>query len=78
MPGDPEECRRQGRECVRLAQRATTRQIRKDYLALAHTWLQLAAMFESDDARMKNWGETPSKVVPLASRRRRPIKLRAV
>ena len=50
----------------------------KIYLALAHTWLQLAAMFESDDARMKNWGETPSKVVPLASRRRRPIKLRAV
>jgi hypothetical protein len=29
MPGDPEECRRQGRECVRLAQRAITYRRRK-------------------------------------------------
>lgn len=77
MPGDPEECRQQGRECVRLAQQAATPQARKDYLTLAHTWLQLAAMFESDDVLMKSWGVTPSKVISLASRRRRPIKLRA-
>jgi hypothetical protein len=77
MPGDPEECRRQGRECVRLAQQATTARARRDYLSLAQTWLQLADIFDSDDARLKRCGKPGSNVVPFAKRTRRPIKLRA-
>jgi hypothetical protein len=78
MPGDPEECRRQGRECVRLAQRATTPRAQQDYLSLAQTWLQLADIFEHDNALLKGWGKSGSNVVPFApTRSRRPIKLRA-
>jgi hypothetical protein len=77
MPGDPEECRRQGRECVRLAQQAATPRARQDYLSLARTWLQLADIFDSDDARLKRRGKPGSNVVPFAKRTRRPIKLRA-
>src|SRR6185312_8467070 len=62
MPGDPEECRRQGRECVRLAQRAATPRERQEYLSLAQTWLQLADIFESDDALLKRSGKPGSNV----------------
>jgi hypothetical protein len=49
MPGDPREFRQQAQECLRLAQDATSDPARQDYIALAHTWTQLANMFESDD-----------------------------
>ena len=39
--------------------------------------LELAAIFENDDALLRGWGEVGSNVVPFAKRSRRPIKLRA-
>jgi hypothetical protein len=75
MPGDPRECRQQARECLRLAQEATSDPARQDYIALADTWTQLANMFESDNALAACLGDAGLNVVPL--KLRRPIRLRA-
>ena len=77
MPGDPKECRRQAYECMRLAHRATTHRAREEFSALANTWLRLAVIFEEDDATLKCCGDTKSNVIPLRSRRHRPIRLKA-
>jgi hypothetical protein len=74
MPGDPRECRQQAQECLRLAQDATSNPARQDYIALAHTWTQLANMFESDDALLKGLSAAGVNVVSLKPR---PIRLRA-
>jgi hypothetical protein len=75
MPGDPQECREQAQECLRLAQEATSDLARQDYMALAQTWTQLADMFESDNALAKSLRDAGLNVVPLEPRR--PIRLRA-
>jgi hypothetical protein len=75
MPGDPRECRQQAQECLYLAQQATSDPAREDYTALAHTWTQLANMFESDIALLESLSAAGSSVVPLQPRR--PIWLRA-
>jgi hypothetical protein len=77
MPGDPKECRRRAYECIRLAQQATTHRARKEFLALADTWLRLAVIFEEEDAALKCGGDTKSNVIPLRSRRRCLIRLKA-
>ena len=69
MPGDPRECRQQAQECLHLAQQATSDPAREDYTALAHTWTQLAKMFESDNAL--------AECLSAAGLPRRPIRLRA-
>ena len=75
MPGDPEECRQQAQDCLRLAGEATSDPAREEYTALADTWTQLARMFESDNALLKNLSAAGWNVVPLEPRW--PIKLRA-
>ena len=75
MPGDPRECRQQAQDCVRLAQEASSDEARQDYTALANTWMQLANMYESDDALLKGLSAAGLNVVPLKPRR--PIRLRA-
>jgi hypothetical protein len=42
MPGDPQECRQLARDCLRLAEEATSDPARQDYMALAYTWTELA------------------------------------
>ena len=74
MPGDPRECRQQARECLRLAQEATSDQAGQDYTALAYTWMQLANMFESGDALL-GLSAAGMDVIPLKPPR--PIRLRA-
>jgi hypothetical protein len=75
MPGDPQECRQLAQECLRLALEATTDSGRQDYAALAHTWTELAHVFESDNALLESLTDAGSSVVPLQPRRR--IRLRA-
>ena len=75
MPGDPRECRQQAQDCLRLAQEASSDEARQDYTALANTWMQLANMYESDDALLKGLSAAGLNVVPLEPRR--PIRLRA-
>jgi hypothetical protein len=62
---DPNECRRQAAECLRLAREAKTFRARLDFSALANTWLQFAMMLEKGDKRLPRWGEN---VVPLPRR----------
>ena len=73
MPGDPQECRQQAQDCLRLAQNATSGPAREDYKALAHTWTELANVFESDNALLESLNGAGSSVVPLQTRR--PIRL---
>jgi hypothetical protein len=75
MPGDPQECRQQAQDCLRLAREATSDPARDDYTALADTWTQLANMFENDNALLESLSAAGSSVVRL--RPRRPIRLRA-
>jgi hypothetical protein len=63
---DPDECRRQAAECLRLAQKAKTFRARLDLSALAHTWLQFAVMLETGDKSLPRGGEN---VVPFKPRR---------
>ena len=75
MPGDPQECRQQAQDCLRLAQEANSDPARQDYIALAYTWTELANVFESDNALLESLSVDGSSVVPLQPRR--PIRLRA-
>jgi hypothetical protein len=50
MPGDPKECRRQARACVRLAQTSSSQQARDQFANLARTWIRLADEIESTEA----------------------------
>jgi len=75
MPGDPRECRQQAQECLRLAQEETSDSARQDYTALADTLMQLAKIFESDNALREGLSAAGANVVPLKARR--PIRLRA-
>ena len=75
MPGDPQECRQLARDCLRLAEEATSDPARQDYMALAYTWTELANVFESDNALLQSLSGAGSSVVPLLPRRR--IRLKA-
>ena len=69
MSGDPRECRQQAQECLRLAQEATSDSGRKDYTAFADTLMQLAKIFESDNALLEGLSAAESNDVPLEARR---------
>ena len=73
MPGDPQHCRQQAQDCLSLAKEATSDQVRQDYIALAHTWMELARMFECDNALLESLNGAGSSAVPLQPRR--PIRL---
>ena len=69
MPRDPKECRRLARQCVRLAHASADVRLRADYLAFAHKWMQLAAIYEGDEELIKSWGASGFNVGPLAAKR---------
>jgi len=46
MPGDPKECREHAKNCVELAEHASTAQGRQKFIDLAETWLKLAREIE--------------------------------
>ena len=75
MSGDPRECRQLAVECLYLAQQATSHSVRQDYTALAHKWMELVDVFESDNALLKSLSAAGWNVVTLEPRW--PIKLRA-
>ena len=75
MPGDPQQCRQQAQDCLRLAREATSDPARQEFMALASTWRQLADMFESDNALAKSLSDAGLDIVPLQPRRL--IRLRA-
>jgi hypothetical protein len=47
MPGDPEECRQQARNCKLLAEQTANQDSKQTLLHLAQSWAKLAAELES-------------------------------
>ena len=43
MPGDPKECRKHARNCLRLAEASTNAEITRTFVDLAHSWTRLRA-----------------------------------
>jgi hypothetical protein len=50
MPGDPKECRKHARNCLRLAEASTNAEITRTFVDLAHSWTRLALDLESAHA----------------------------
>ena len=50
MPGDPKECRQHAEKCLRLAQEASSEEIRRSFVNLANKWMMLAGDLESAQA----------------------------
>jgi hypothetical protein len=47
VPGDPQQCRRHARNCIELAEHATSSEGRATLKNLADHWIKLAAELES-------------------------------
>ena len=43
MPGDPKECRKHARNCLRIAEASTNAEIIRTFVDLAHSWTRLCA-----------------------------------
>ena len=50
MPGDPKECRKHARNCLRIAEASTNAEITRTFVDLAHSWTRLALDLESAQA----------------------------
>jgi hypothetical protein len=65
MPGDPKECRKHARNCLRLAEASANTEVTRTFVDLAHSWTKLALALESAQALlvavadMENAGFTP-------------------
>jgi hypothetical protein len=57
MPGDPKECRRNAKRCLRLAERAQHSKARENLIAFAEMWRKLAAELESHEALLSALSE---------------------
>lgn len=53
------------------------KECRRQAYECVNTWLRLAVNFEEDDAVLSRCGDNKSNVIPLNSRRHRPIRLKA-
>ena len=43
MPGDPKECRKHARNCLRIAEASAKAEITRTFVDLAHSWTRLRA-----------------------------------
>ena len=43
MPGDPKECRKHARNCLRLAEASANAEITRTFVDLAHSWTETRA-----------------------------------
>ena len=50
MPGDPKECRKHARNCLRIAEASAKAEITRTFVDLAHSWTRLALDLESAKA----------------------------
>jgi hypothetical protein len=50
MTGEPKECRKHARNCLRLAEASTNTEITRTFVDLAHSWTRLALDLESAQA----------------------------
>ena len=50
MPGDPKECRKHARNCLRIAEASANAEITRTFVDLAHSLTRLALDLESAQA----------------------------
>jgi|RhiMetdeSRZDD1v2_1073273.scaffolds.fasta_scaffold1444818_2 hypothetical protein len=74
MPGNPHECRLNAKRFLRLAKRASGREMRRNLTDLAEIWTKLAAESESDNGLLRTFSELefsePYDALPRALRLR--------
>jgi hypothetical protein len=61
MAGDPSECRKHAKACLRLAAEAHSPQAKETFENLAETWLRLAADLDAAKALLTQWGSGSQK-----------------
>jgi hypothetical protein len=67
MGRDPNQCREQAAECVRLANEGTTQQSRDEFIELAKAWLTVAAQLESDEVMLDTLDDAKKVMTPRAA-----------
>jgi len=60
MPGDPNECRANAKQCLREAASARTSTDKLTFETLAQKWLRLAADYDTAQRLVTEWGGPPS------------------
>ena len=85
MPGDPKECRKHARNCLRIAEASTNAEIIRTFVDLAHSWTRLALELESaqallvaaEDMENAGWVGTGRATTPevniVTPKKRRPL-----
>jgi hypothetical protein len=58
MPGNPHDCREHAKDCLRLANDATTPEAKTHLEKLANQWIELATDLEMTSVLMAQWGPT--------------------
>ena len=71
MPGDPKECRKHARNCLRIAEASAKAEITRTFVDLAHSWTRLALDLESAKALLAAV-EDMENAVPVGTGRARP------
>jgi len=56
MPGNPHECRKHAKTCLKLAEEATLPEVKPRFEALAQRWLEIASDLEATMALLAEWG----------------------
>ena len=86
MPGDPKECRKHARNCLRIAEASTNAEIIRTFVDLAHSWTRLALELESaqallvaaEDMENAGWVGTGRATTPevniVTPKKGRPLK----
>ena len=60
MPGDPNECRANAKQCLREAASARTSTDKVTFETLAQKWLRLAADYDTAQRLVMEWGVAQS------------------
>jgi hypothetical protein len=61
MSGDPKECRKHAKECLKQARSAPTLLVMTRFESLAHSWLRLADELERAEALRQRFKEPTLK-----------------
>ena len=80
MPGDPKECRKHARNCLRIAEASANAEITRTFVDLARSWTRLALDLESaqallvavEDMEQAGWIGTGRATTPTIKKGHQP------
>jgi hypothetical protein len=61
VPGNPKECREHAKRCTQLAEETKNPAVRESLLAVASTWMRLAADLEATQRLLDAWKASEAK-----------------